>query len=278
MKTLVIGHTGQLARALVELCGTDVVAVGRPAVDITNVASLMKVIQAIRPGIVVNAAAYTSVDAAESEAKVCADHGVPLIHISTDYVFDGRLARPYHENDHTAPINVYGASKRAGEHAVSAHCPQHIILRTSWVHSPWGNNFVRTMLRLAATRREISVVDDQHGSPTFAPHLATAVLAVVRNVESNAQNVCWGTYHVCGNESTTWWGYAREIFRVAKRCGLPTVTVNAITTAEYPTAARRPANSQLDTAKFTQQFGCVMPNWQDGTAMCVTRIAQKVTT
>jgi dTDP-4-dehydrorhamnose reductase len=288
LKILVVGRTGQLARALVELSGADVAAAGRPAVDITHGASLEACLQRQTPDVVVNAAGYTAVDKAESEpeathainatgaerlAKACADYGVPLIHISTDYVFDGSASRPYREDDDVGPLGAYGASKLEGEIAVASFCPQHIILRTAWVHSPWGSNFVRTMLRLAETRREIGVVDDQVGCPTYAPHLAAAILTVAQQVTVKDRATSWGIYHIAGAGKTTWCGFARELFRHAEQQGLPSATVNPITTAEYPTPALRPANSQLDCGKFLQRFQFGLPDWRDGVASCVARLA-----
>jgi dTDP-4-dehydrorhamnose reductase len=292
MKTLVIGRTGQLAMALMEAGGADVAAVGRPDADITDVASLDAAIRANQPDIVVNAAAYTAVDKAESEpdvarainatgarllAMACAAHGLPLIHISTDYVFSGSAERPYRADDPTGPINTYGWSKLEGERAVAEFCPQHLILRTSWVHSPWGSNFVRTMLRLATSRHDISVVNDQRGSPTYAPHLAAAVLAAGRRVAAGDAAGLWGTYHVTGMDSTSWHGFACEIFRSAGQRGFPSIAIKPITTADYPTPARRPANSQLDTSHFLHQFGYNMPHWRDGVDACVRRLVPETT-
>jgi dTDP-4-dehydrorhamnose reductase len=205
---------------------------------------------------------------------VCKENGLPLIHISTDYVFDGTAERPYREDDPTHPISVYGASKLAGEVAVLSHCPRHIILRTSWIHSPWGHNFVRTMLRLASMRQEISVVDDQIGAPTYALDLAAAILSAGRCVINHGEGAPWGIYHVASPDSTTWCGFAREIFRLAELYGLPSSSVVPIKTYEYPTPARRPANARLDSSKFVRQFGHVIPHWRDGAAACVQRLAQ----
>jgi dTDP-4-dehydrorhamnose reductase len=289
LKTLVIGRTGQLAQALAEQGGANVTCIGRPGADLTDPSSLQATISRHRPDIVVNAAAYTAVDLAEREpdvayavnaggarllAKACTALGLPLIHISTDYVFNGTAHRPYREDDPTDPISAYGASKLAGEHAIIADCRRHLILRTSWLHSPWGNNFVRTMLRLAAIRREIGVVNDQIGAPTYAPDLAAAILIAAHYVANHPEHSPWGIYHVASAESTTWYGFACEIFRLAEQRGLPHSLVKPITTAEFHAPARRPANSQLDTAKFVRQFGHELPNWRDGAAACVQRLAQ----
>jgi dTDP-4-dehydrorhamnose reductase len=287
MKTLVIGRTGQLAMALMEMGGGDVTALGRPDADITIAASLDAAIRTCQPDIVVNAAAYTAVDKAESEpdaaralnatgarllAIACAQHGLPLLHVSTDYVFAGAAERPYRPDDQTGPINTYGWSKLEGERAVAEFCPRHIILRTSWVHSPWGNNFVRTMLRLAASRREISVVNDQFGNPTYAPHLAAAILTAGRRVVAGDAATLWGTYHATGAGSTTWYGLASEIFRIAEPLGHPSPAIIPIGTEDYQTPAQRPMNSRLDTSSFLQHFGHDMPPWRDGVAACVKRL------
>jgi dTDP-4-dehydrorhamnose reductase len=291
VKVLVIGRSGQLAQALIEAGGPGVIAAGRPDVDLTNAASLDEFVSRHAPDVVVNAAAYTAVDKAESEpdlahainatgalriAQICNRHALPLIHVSTDYVFDGTSPRAYREDDPVAPLGAYGRSKLEGEQMVAASCARHVILRTAWVYSPWGNNFVKTMLRLAATRSEIGVVDDQIGNPTYAPHLATAILAISRSVTravpTAAVSAGWGIYHAAGTGDTTWCGFAREVFRLAQIHGLPAATVKAIATADYPTPARRPANSRLDLSKLTDRFGVGIPAWQIGADACVARL------
>jgi dTDP-4-dehydrorhamnose reductase len=262
-------------------------ALGRPALDLTAPASVLKTLADFKPDVIVNAAAYTAVDKAESEpdaamalnangparlAEAAERMGAVLIHVSTDYVFDGSKATPYFEDDPTAPIGAYGRSKLAGEEAVRAAAPRHIILRTAWVHSPFGANFVKTMLRLAADRPEVRVVDDQIGSPTYAPHLAEAILAISRAVTADPANARFGTYHAAGAGAVTWCGMAREIMRVSASLGGPSATVTAITTADYPTAAVRPANSRLDCTKLAAAFGIALPPWQHGVAECVARL------
>jgi len=241
------------------------------------------------PDVVVNAAAYTAVDKAETEpavaravnalgaehvARACAAHSVPIIHISTDYVFDGTKDSPYVEDDPTAPINVYGRTKLEGEQRVAKACERHLILRTAWVHSPWGANFVKTMLRLATTRPNIGVVDDQKGSPTYAPHLAAIVLAVAARVAADPAAMRWGVYHAVGGGETTWFGFAREIFLSARKHELPAAEVTAITTADYPTPARRPANSRLNCDRLRQSFGLELPDWRLGVESCVARLSE----
>jgi dTDP-4-dehydrorhamnose reductase len=290
VKVLVTGAEGQLARGLLEAAdcaGVQVQAIGRPAVDLTDEDSVAAVIKREHPDLVVNAAAYTAVDKAESEpvlahavnalgaefvARACAAHAIPIIQISTDYVFDGMKDAPYVENDLTAPINVYGRTKLEGEQRVANVCQRHLILRTAWVHSPWGANFVKTMLRLATTRSSIGVVDDQRGSPTFAPHLAKIVLDIAGRVAANPAGARWGIYHVVGGGETTWFGLAREVFQHAAAQGLPVVDVAAIATSAFPTPARRPANSRLNCDKLRQTFGLELPDWRLGVEDCVARL------
>ena len=291
LKVLVTGAGGQVATSLVNAANVsniDLVALSRAILDITDSNSVMAAMRAHRPDVVVNAAAYTAVDKAESEpdaarrvnetgaaniANACRLTGVPVIHISTDYVFDGTKTSPYVEEDVAAPLNAYGCSKLAGEVAVADKCPAHIILRTSWVYSPFGHNFVRTMLRLAETRDELSVVDDQVGSPTFAPHLAEAILLIAeRGLRDATLDAPWGVYNVAGDGETTWCGLARAVFDQARGSGGPTARVRAISTADYPTPAHRPVNSRLSCDKLERTFGIVLPHWMVGVADCVAQI------
>jgi dTDP-4-dehydrorhamnose reductase len=290
VKLLVTGREGQLARGLAETAGAgvQVVAIGRPELDLADEKSVTAAVARERPDIVVNAAAYTAVDKAETEpalahavnalgaehvAKACAASAIPIIHISTDYVFDGTKSGPYLEGDPTAPINVYGRTKLEGEQRVAKACERHLILRTAWVHSPWGVNFVKTMLRLAATRPTIGVVGDQKGSPTYAPHLAAMVQAIAARVTADPAGVRWGVYHAVGGGETTWFGFAREIFRHATEQGLPAAEVTAIATAAYPTPARRPANSCLNCDRLRLVLGVELPDWRAGAQDCVARIS-----
>lgn len=291
MKLLVTGTSGQLAQSLLEAglsAGVDVVAMRRPQLDLTIPGTIRTALADVRPDIVVNAAAYTAVDKAETEeepahkvnavgageiAAQCERLGVAVIHISTDYVFDGTKATPYVEDDPTAPLNAYGRSKLAGERAVAAACRRHVILRTSWIYSPFGSNFVRTMLRLAAERPAVSVVDDQIGCPTYAPHLAGCILAISRQIGANvAGDAAFGVFHASGSGETTWHGFAREIFRLRQASNHTVPKLTAITTAEYPTPARRPANSRLDCGRLARTFGIEMPSWLDGTRDCLSRL------
>ncbi|MDP3075380.1 dTDP-4-dehydrorhamnose reductase [Bradyrhizobium sp.] len=292
MKILVTGREGQLARGLVEASetrGVELVSVGRPVLDLADEKSVSALISRERPDVVVNAAAYTAVDRAESEphlaseinalgaeyvAKACAANSIPIIHISTDFVFDGTRDGYYREDDPTGPINAYGRSKLEGEARVARAYKRHLILRTAWVHSPWGGNFVKTMLRLAAERPAISVVDDQKGSPTYAPHLAEAVLAIASRAVADPHGTPWGIYHAVGAGETTWCGFAREIFSSAAEHGLPTAQVAAITTAGFPTSARRPANSRLNCDRLRQAFGVELPDWRVGVERCIARLSE----
>lgn len=291
MRLLIAGAQGQLARAMIELApsAADVTAfaVGRPALDLTAPASVLNALADFRPDVIVNAAAYTAVDKAESEpdaamalnadgprrlAEAAERMGAVLIHVSTDYVYDGSKAAPYVEDDPTAPLGAYGRSKLAGEDAVRAAARRHVILRTAWVHSPFGANFVKTMLRFAGERPELRVVDDQIGSPTYAPHLADAILAIARSVVADPDRQIWGTYHAAGAGYVSWCGLAREVMRVSAAHGGPSANVVPISTAEYPTPAKRPANSRLDCSKLTRTFGVALPDWQQGVSECVTRL------
>jgi dTDP-4-dehydrorhamnose reductase len=291
LKILVTGRGGQLARGLVEAAETvviQVVAVGRPDIDLVNEESVAAVIARERPDVVVNAAAYTAVDKAEAEpavahavnalgaeyvARACAAHSIPIIQISTDYVFDGAKNGAYLEDDPTGPINAYGRSKLEGERCVAKACEQHVILRTAWLHSPWGANFVKTMLRSAANRPVIGVIDDQRGSPTYAPHLAGIVLALANRAVADPAGTCWGVYHATGSGATNWFGFAREIFRSAAERGLPVAEAAAIATEDYPTPAARPANSVLNCDKLRLSFGLQLPDWQVGVDACVARLS-----
>ncbi|MBR1120183.1 dTDP-4-dehydrorhamnose reductase [Bradyrhizobium lablabi] len=290
MKVLVTGREGQLARSLFELQGEDVrvVTIGRPDIDLADARSVETVISREQPDVVVNAAAYTAVDKAEAEeasanavnaqgaenvARSCAGLSIPLIHLSTDYVFDGAKAGAYLEEDATAPINAYGRSKLNGERRVVVACERHVILRTAWVHSPWGANFVKAMLRLAAEQGVVRVVDDQRGSPTYAPHLASLVLALARRIATDAAGIPWGIYHAAGAGETSRLDLAGEIFRAASQQGLPAAGIVAIKTADFLTAARRPANSVLNCEKLRRVFGLELPDWRLGVREAVSRLS-----
>lgn len=288
MRIAVTGREGQVALSLAERArdGTDVVLVGRPDLDLANPASVAPALAAARPDLIVSAAAYTAVDRAEDEpelahavngagagAVAAAAHslGVPVIHLSTDYVFDGARDGDYVETDPTGPIGVYGASKLAGEQAVAAANPRHAILRTAWVYSPFGTNFLRTMLRVGASRDELTVVADQHGNPTSALDIADAILHIAPQLLSGRDDV-FGIFHLAGSGTTNWSGFARRIFEASRANGGPSARVKDITTADYPTKARRPANSRLSSAKFAKTFGWTAPDWRDSTDLVVNRL------
>ncbi len=254
-------------------------ATTRAQLDITNREQVLNVIADTMPKVIINAAAYTAVDKAEANsdiafsvnrdgpaflAEACSRSNLPLIHLSTDYVFDGTKTTPYAESDASAPLGVYGASKHAGEMAVREACIQHVILRTAWVYGVHGNNFVKTMLRLARERTELRVVDDQYGSPTFAGDLADAVLAVARRlIGGTCPPDGVGTFHCTGDGATTWCNFARKIFEIAEPRIQAIPDVQPITTADYPTPARRPANSALDCSKLERVYGIALRPWEE---------------
>jgi len=291
MRCVVIGQSGQLASALAErgaLSGAEVVCLGRPEVDLATSDDLVEPVQRGRPDVVVNAAAYTAVDAAESEpeaartinvdgarlvAEAAAVIGVPVIHVSTDYVYDGLADRAYRESDPVAPKGVYGQTKLDGEAAVAAAATNHAILRTAWVYSPFGRNFVKSMLRLAEDRDEVRVVADQIGSPTSAHDLADAVLRIAGNLIEHPDNgALRGVFHVAGAGEATWADMAEAVFAASARRGGPAARVVRITTAEYPTPAARPLNSRLDLGKVAAVHGIRMPDWRPSVQACVERI------
>lgn len=294
MKVLVTGREGQVVRALLErgadVPGLELIAVGRPELDLAEPGSAAAIVRRVAPDVIVSAAAYTAVDQAEDEpelanringdapgelAAAAREIGAPIIHLSTDYVFDGRKAEPYREDDPVGPIGAYGRSKLLGEERVRAADPDHLILRTAWVYSPWGKNFVKTMLALAQNRDEIGVVADQHGNPTSAHDIADGVLAILRAWEGGQRSGLGETFHLTGSGATHWAGFATQVFREADRLGLPTAAVRPVTTADYPTKASRPSNSMLDCAKLEEAFGYRAPRWQDSAALVVARLADQ---
>ena len=281
---LVTGGSGQLAQALALAGGQRVRVVGRPDFDFDAPAGIAELLDAARPDIVVNAAAYTAVDRAESEpaaaarancdgpeqlARWCSRAGVPLIHVSTDYVFDGAKGAPYVEDDPTNPTGVYGRSKRDGENAVLASGGLSVVVRTSWVYAATGKNFVLSMLAAARQRPALRVVADQIGCPTAAPDLAQALLAIAQRLRDDAKPAPGGLYHAAGTGSTSWHGLAVEALRLA-RLGTP---VEPIATADWPTPARRPADSRLDCGKLETVFGLRLPPWPQSLAAVVGGLA-----
>ncbi len=289
---LVAGGAGQVARALASASAPDgaaIIAKGRPDLDILDEASIAAAFEAVKPDFVVNAAAYTAVDQAESEeaaafalnaaapgalAAVAARHGAPIIHLSTDYVFDGTKAAPYNEADPVAPLGVYGRSKLAGEEAVAGANPDHLILRTAWVYSPVGKNFVKTMLRVGSMREELTVVHDQRGNPTSAADIAAGILSVAGQVLSGKTAVKPGVYHMTAGGEASWAEFAEYIFECSAKEGGPVARVKRITSAEYPTPVTRPANSRLDCAKIAEAYDVVLPQWQGSTRVCVEQLVK----
>lgn len=287
---LVTGRDGQLARCLADRASRiELVRLGRPELDLEIPGSAARAIAAHAPDVVVNAAAYTAVDAAEDEperamhvngdaagevAAAARAAGARTIQISTDYVFDGRGGSAYGVAAPTGPLGVYGRSKLAGEQAVRAADGDATILRTAWVYSPYGRNFVRTMLRLAEDRDEVSVVADQHGNPTSAHDLADAVLALMRRWIETPDTGRGRTYHVAGTGEASWAEVAVAVFAEAEALGLPHARVRPIATADYPTRAIRPANSRLDGSAFAREVGFTMPDWRVSLREVVRRLAE----
>jgi dTDP-4-dehydrorhamnose reductase len=287
---LVFGR-GQVGEALAEkaaVAGLPLTALPHGEADIADPADVAEALDRIRPAFLVNAAAYTAVDKAESEpeaarraneagprvlAEAAARRGIPLLHISTDYVFDGTKQGAYVEDDLVAPLGVYGATKLAGEEAVRAALPEHVILRTAWVYGRHGRNFLKTMLKLAAERPELRVVADQHGSPTSADDIATAILRVAEAAGKGRAR--WGTYHFAGTGETTWHGFAGRIVAEQALVTGRRPPVIAIATAEYPTPARRPANSVLDSGRFAAVFGYRAGPWEEETRRIVQALLSK---
>jgi dTDP-4-dehydrorhamnose reductase len=279
MKILILGSNGQLGRELIRASwqdGTVVIPHDRSVTEISSAGAVSGALDGVRPDLVVNAAAFTAVDKAESEveaafavnaegpghlAKACVLRDIPLVHISTDYVFDGNKDVAYVEDDPVGPMNVYGRSKCDGEERVRAMAERHVILRTSWVYSAFGNNFVKTMLRLGVERSALRVVADQVGAPTAAADLANCIVQMAPSVVSG--DAIYGTYHVANSGETSWFGLAQTIFTdFAQRNGKK-VEVSPITTSDYAVAARRPASSRLNTDKLERNFGIRLRCWED---------------
>lgn len=275
---LLTGGAGQVGTEFQRLApqGFEIVAPGRDRLDLGDPDSIAAAVAARPWAAVINSAAYTAVDKAQSDpvtawrvnalapaafAWATAQAGIPLIQLSTDYVFDGGKASAYVEDDPVGPVSVYGASKEAGEQAVRVGNPRHVILRTAWVVSPNGANFIKTMLRLAETRDRLTVVDDQQGCPTSATDIAQTLAVIARRLADDDQAPA-GTYHFVNSGEATWCGLAREIFALAQTKGRTVPTVEAIPTSAYPTPAKRPANSRLDTAKLTRDFGVEPRAWR----------------
>lgn len=270
MRLAVTGKNGQVVSALLARANIDlqIIALGRPELDLLHPETVLRALHDAKPDAVVSAAAYTAVDKAESEpdaayainrygAKAVAEAakslGLPVIHLSTDYVFDGAKDGAYQENDPTGPTSVYGRSKLDGETAINESNANHAILRTAWVYSQYGNNFVKTMLRLAETKDEINVVADQFGCPTSANDIAQAIIVIAKRLVEDPSPDLRGVFHLSGSGETTWAGFAKQIFAFSMAEGGKPMTVNAIKTAQYPTPAKRPANSRLDCSKLEKR-------------------------
>jgi dTDP-4-dehydrorhamnose reductase len=282
---LVTGGSGQLATAL---RGDGFHVVGRPAFDFDRPEAIEAVFRAASPRLVVNAAAYTAVDAAETDpeaayrsnrdgpailARLCAKASIPLIHVSTDYVYDGTKRTPYVETDRVAPQGVYGASKLAGEQALLGAVRKAIILRTAWVYAATGKNFVRTMLAVGKTRDRLTVVADQHGCPTAATDLADAIRVIIGRLDQTGWRAEYeGVFHAAGSGETTWHGLAVATFEESARHGARVPQVAPIATADWPTPAKRPANSRLDCTRLRETFGVTMPHWRDSLSRTIDAI------
>ena len=282
MKILVFGRIGQLGSALAEVLSDryETRFIDQPELDLTAPESVRDHVQPYLPSIVINAAAYTAVDRAETEpelahiinarapgslAYACDEAGAVLIHYSTDYVFDGTASMPYTETAAAAPTGVYGQSKLAGEIAVASATQRYVILRTAWLYSAVGHNFVKTMLKLANSGQPVRVVADQIGSPTYAQDLARVTRSIIEVLNSSRED-CFGLYHVTNTGTTSWHGLAQEIFRLAAH---QDVVVQPISTEEYPTPAPRPAYTALDCSKLERVFGLTLPSWRDALARCI---------
>ncbi|PTR10407.1 MULTISPECIES: dTDP-4-dehydrorhamnose reductase [Novosphingobium] len=291
MRIAVTGRTGQVVSSLMErgpAAGHTIVAVGRPEMDLADPDSIVRALEAAAPDLVVSAAAYTAVDKAEHEpglatavnvlgaeavATAAARLGVPIIHLSTDYVFDGRGKLPYVETDMIGPTTVYGMSKLLGERAVlAAHPGQAVVLRVAWVYSPFGKNFLRTMLGLATTREEIAVVDDQFGNPTSALDIADGILTVAANIVARRDSALRGVFHMTAQGHANWAEFATRILAEASARGWPTARVRPIASAAYPTPAARPANSRLDSGLIARVHGIALPAWEDALTAVMDRL------
>lgn len=279
---MITGAYGQVGFCLTQQAqenGWDVLAIDRDKLDITNPQAVNALVSEFQPDVIINAAAHTAVDKAETEvdtsyainrdgpkylAEAAASVNAAILHISTDYVFAGDKEGIYSESDQVAPQGVYGASKLAGEQAVTAANAKHIILRTAWVFGEHGNNFVKTMLRLGSQRDQLGIVADQFGGPTYADDIAAALLAIAEKAVAAPETVAWGIYHFAGEPHVNWHQFAQAIFdkAVEQQLLVKAPQLNALTTTDYPTPAKRPANSRLDCRKIFNEFGIQPSDWQ----------------
>lgn len=293
MRVLVTGRDGQVGRSLFEQAaywpGLELIPAGRADADLSTPGSIGRLIGAIRPQIVVNAAAFTAVDQAEDEpelahrinadaageaAAAAKEVGAAIMQISTDYVFDGEGQGPYAEDAPTNPVNVYGRSKLAGEQQVRAANPDHLILRTAWVYSPFGRNFVKSIMAAARTRPALNVVDDQFGNPTSAIEVANAILTVADRWRAGTEAQLARTYHFAGSGETNWSGLAEQVMIHCRTLGLPAADVTPISSESWPTRARRPRNSTLDSSRFIRDLAFERPDWRQSVRDTVERLAK----
>jgi len=290
MKIIVTGCQGQVGQELIQKAQAlhwDVIGVNHQSLDITDPEAVNSTIKQVNPDAVINAAAYTAVDKAETEkalafavnrdgpenlAKACSQMDIPLLHYSTDYVFDGRKTTAYAETDPTAPLGVYGESKLAGEHAIVESCEKYLIFRTSWVFSVHGSNFVKTMLKLGAEREELGIVADQFGKPASASEIARISLHILQQPIKD-----WGIYHLAQPDPISWHGFAQALFKQASDEGiaLKLKDIRAITTADYPTPAKRPANSVLDCQVLEQTFKLNIRPWRESLAQVIKELVKQ---
>ncbi|MDC7676508.1 dTDP-4-dehydrorhamnose reductase [Asticcacaulis machinosus] len=287
MRILVTGKKGQVATALKVIgaeTGVEILTFGRPEGDLANPQSLEAPIVAIEPDVIISSAAYTAVDKAESEAelaeavnvkgpgelaRIANQLDIPILHLSTDYVFDGEKSDPYVETDKTNPVGIYGKTKLEGELAIAKATPNHVILRTAWVYSPYGNNFVKTMLRLGETRESLDVVVDQRGCPTSALEIARGLVEVAKTVTRSDDLTLRGIFNLTGQGEATWAEFATVIFDEAHRRGRKLVHVNSISSTEYPTPAKRPKNSRLSGEKLFKTYSVRLAPWQTSLEECL---------
>jgi dTDP-4-dehydrorhamnose reductase len=284
MRILVTGREGQVTTALQQAAKGDIeiIALGRPGLDLERPETLQSAVASVAPDLVINPAAYTAVDQAEQDearahrvnavapgvlAEAAAAIGAPIVHLSTDYVFDGTKPTPYVEGDPTGPVTIYGRTKLEGEHAVLAANPAAVVLRTAWLYAPKGKNFLRTMLKLAHTREEIAVVSDQRGNPTLVEDVAAGVLQVAARLAADRSRT--GVYHMTGRGEASWAEFAAEIFRQSAARGGPAAQVRPIPSSDYPTPAKRPVNSRLDCSRIAADFGVELRDWRDALARCL---------
>lgn len=294
LRFVVTGVAGQVAKSLIERARAysdiEVIALGRPQLELVNTKSIAGIVRAASPDIIVSAAAYTDVDRAEREpeiafavnsrasgalALVAKSMEIPIIQLSTDYVFDGTKDAPYTENDRTSPLGIYGSSKLDGERAIATISKNHVILRTAWIYSPFGKNFLRTMLHAAQTRCELRVVADQIGNPTCALDLATAIIIIGRNLLTSDNPDLRGTFHLTGTGEASWADFAEEIFKDSLTMGGPFATIKRISSEDYPAIARRPVNSRLSCQRIQQRHAVSLPDWRVSTKEIVRRLIQE---